>query len=90
MAERKTITTLSVITDSETSYDNIGDIDGGMFDEEWLLKHVFAHGTSQLIHKLASMSFQIMAADRKVKEKMAENLRVARNISIPTGHTDPK
>jgi hypothetical protein len=36
MAETKKITSLYVVTDLETSYDNIGDIDGGMFDDEWL------------------------------------------------------
>ena len=34
MAETKKITSLYVVTDSETSYDNIGDIDGGGIDKE--------------------------------------------------------
>lgn len=38
MAETKEITRLYVVTDSETHYDNIGDIDGGLFNDEWLEK----------------------------------------------------
>ena len=59
MAERKTITTLSVITDSETSYDNIGDIDGGYFDPEWLKRYIKSHGIDKLTEQLAYMNYQI-------------------------------
>ncbi len=33
MAETKRITSIHVITDSENSYDHIGDIDGGGMDK---------------------------------------------------------
>lgn len=66
MAERKTITTLSVITDSETSYDNIGDIDGGYFDPVWLKKYIKSHGIENLTKRLAYMSWQIFDMLRTV------------------------
>jgi len=60
MSERKEITRLSVITDSETSYDNIGDIDGGMFKEAWLKKHIASHGTEGLLERLGGMIRQVL------------------------------
>ena len=42
MAETKLITSLYVVTDSETSYDNIGDIDGGLFPDGFLEKQTYA------------------------------------------------
>lgn len=69
MAERKTVTTLSVITDSETSYDNIGDIDGGYFDPEWLKKHIKSHGASGLLQQIAYMNWQIFEMIRTVNSE---------------------
>lgn len=69
MPERKNITTLSVITDSETSYDNIGDIDGGTFDEQWLKEHIKAHGTEGLFQQIAWMNYQVFDALRKVNQE---------------------
>jgi len=60
MAETKEITKLFVVTDSETSFDNIGDIDGGMFNEVWLKSYVKFHGTHRLIEKLAEMQMQVL------------------------------
>lgn len=60
MAETKEITRLSVVTDSETSYDNIGDIDGGLFDFTWLMTHIKSHGAEGLIIKLAEMQTQVI------------------------------
>lgn len=60
MAETKEITKLYVVTDSETSYDNIGDIDGGMFDEEWLKQHIISHGTEGLLERLGGMIRQVL------------------------------
>jgi hypothetical protein len=62
MAETKKITSLYVVTDSETSYDQIGDIDGGGFDKEWLKKHIKKHGADGLFKKIAWMNFQIFEA----------------------------
>lgn len=69
MAETKKITTLYVVTDSETSYDHIGDIDGGMFDDEWLENHIKSHGANGLYEKLALMSRQVVNAVIKVNSE---------------------
>jgi hypothetical protein len=66
MAERKHITSIEVITDSETSYDNIGDIDGGGMDKEWLKQHIRSHGPDGLFRVTAWMNFQIFEALREV------------------------
>ena len=58
MAETKIITRLSVVTDTETGRENIGDIDGGMFDEEWLKEHVRYHGSEALLKQIAIMTYQ--------------------------------
>ena len=68
MAETKKITSLYVVTDSETSYDNIGDIDGGMFDDNWLEQHIKSHGPNGLYEKLALMNYQIVNAVIKVNK----------------------
>lgn len=60
MAEKKEITRLHVLTDSETSYDNIGDIGGGMFNDEWLKQHIISHGTEGLLEKLGGMIKQVL------------------------------
>lgn len=73
MAETKEITRLYVVTDTETSYDNIGDIDGGMFDETWLYNHIKSHGTDGLLKKLAFMSRQIIETDIKVYNDIHNN-----------------
>jgi hypothetical protein len=69
MAETKKITTLYVVTDTENSYDSIGDIDGGLFDEEWLENHIKQYGADGLYRKLASMSRQISNMDMKVSQE---------------------
>ena len=44
MAETKRIASLFVVTDSETYYDKCGDIQGGLFDEQWLKDHIKTFG----------------------------------------------
>jgi hypothetical protein len=74
MAETKVITSLFVVTDSETSYDNIGDIDGGGFDEKWLKDHIKNHGIDQLLKSIAWMNYQVFQTYRDVNsERMNEN-----------------
>lgn len=80
MAERKTVATVSVITDSETSYDNIGDIDGGYFDPEWLKNHIKSHGAEGLFKQIAYMSFQVWEAMRAVNLENDGNSGVAEKI----------
>ena len=65
MAERKTIGSISIITDSETSYDNIGDVDGG-FNEIELKNHIKIHGHEGLCEKLTSMSWQVWSILREI------------------------
>ena len=77
MAETKKITTLYVVTDSETSYDNIGDIDGGMFDDQWLENHMKSHGANGLYEKLAFMSRQILNAVIKVNSENGKSVCVS-------------
>jgi len=69
MSERKEITRISVITDSETSYDNIGDIDGGGMDKEWLKKHIKIHGAEGLFQVAAWINFQTFEALREVNQE---------------------
>lgn len=73
MAETKEITRLYVITDSETSYDNIGDIDGGLFDENWLESYIKSYGASPLLEKLAYMSYQILKTVDKINHEIEES-----------------
>ena len=72
MAERKEITRLYVVTDSETSYDNIGDIDGGMFDEQWLKQHILVHGSEQLLEKLAKMTSDVITMKYDILREISE------------------
>ena len=72
MSETKEITRLHVVIDSETYYDNIGDIDGGLFNDEWLEQHIKSHGTEQLIEKLASMQMQVLAMKRKIQNNSSD------------------
>lgn len=72
MAETKEITKLFVVTDSETYYDKIGDIDGGMFEESWLKSHIKSHGSEQLIKKLASMQAQVINTENLINKEFDE------------------
>ena len=69
MAETKEITRLVVVTDSETSYDHIGDIDGGHFNEEWLKRHIKSHGTKGLLEQIAYMNFQVWEMMREINRE---------------------
>jgi hypothetical protein len=69
MAETKKITSLYVVTDSENSHDKIGDIDWGMFDEQWLRKYIASHGTAKLLNKLGMMTRQILNTEIEMKNE---------------------
>lgn len=73
MAETKLITSLHVVTDSETHYDNIGDIDGGMFNEEWLENHIEKHGVTGLLERLSMMITQVCNTHVKVLNNRSNN-----------------
>lgn len=70
MAETKQITSVFVVTDSETRYDNIGDIQGGGFDKQWLKSHIKAFGRDGLLQKLSWMSYQIHQAYMDVNAEL--------------------
>ena len=72
MPETKDITTIVVVTDSETSYDNIGDIDGGYFPNGFLEKHIKSFGSEGLIVKLASMTSAVIVAQHKINRADSE------------------
>ena len=72
MAETKLITSLYVVTDSETSYDNIGDIDGGLFPDGFLEKHIKAHGAEGLLEKLASMTSAVITTKYNIAREESE------------------
>ena len=59
MAETKKITSLFVVTDTENSYEKIGDIDGGLFEEDWLKDYLKQYGPDNLYRAMASMTRQI-------------------------------
>lgn len=65
MSETKTIGSISIITDTETSYEHIGDVDGG-FDSIQLKEHIKKYGTTGLLEKMAWMNFQIWETYREL------------------------
>ncbi len=82
MAETKTIASLYVVTDSETSYDKIGDIDGGGFDKEWLKSHIQNHGTEGLFQQIAWMNFQVFEALREVNREKSSYSDAAKTNTV--------
>lgn len=66
MAETKIITSLHVVTDTETGQEKIGDIDGGCFDDNWLYNHVMQHGAGRLLEVIAWMTYQVVNVQRKI------------------------
>lgn len=79
MAETKKITTLYVVTDSETSYDNIGDIDGGLFPDGFLEKHIKSHGAEGLLEKLSYMISDVIQTKRQIIREESEG--ESRNVA---------
>ena len=79
MAETKRIISLYVVTDSETHYDKCGDIQGGLFDEEWLKEHIKTFGRDGLLQKISWMNYQIHQAYIDVNEKLDAEM----GIQIP-------
>ena len=72
MAKTKLITSLYVVTDSDTSYENIGDIDGGLFPDGFLEKHIKAHGAEGLLEKLASMTSVVIITKYNIAREESE------------------
>lgn len=84
MPETKQIASLSVVIDSETSYDNIGDIHASIIDETWLKHHIRAHGTHQLLAALASLNYQIIDVQLEIyQEDSKDNLPIQGSGTFP-------
>lgn len=56
--ESETIAWISVVTDTETAQEKIGDVFGG-FDDLKLEKHIRHHGTQGLLNTIMRMNCQI-------------------------------
>jgi hypothetical protein len=72
MAEHKKITAIYVVTDTEQATEQIGDIEGGLFPDEWLEKHIKSHGAGQLLECLAGMTSAVITAKYKVEREESE------------------
>ena len=59
MAERQEILSISVVTDTETGQEKVGDIEGGIFDVGWLKDHLRSHGPWELLKCMAHVLHQI-------------------------------
>lgn len=79
MAETKRITSLYVVTDSETHYDKCGNIQGGLFDEGWLKEHIKTFGIDGLLQKISWMHYQIYQAYKDINEELDAGI----GIQIP-------
>lgn len=66
MSETKLITSIYVVTDSESGSDKIGDIEGGFFSHGFLDEHIKNHGSEMLLETLANMISRVMDAKRRV------------------------
>ncbi len=89
MAETQKITSLYVITDSENSYEHIGDIDGGGIEKEWLKNHIKRHGANGLLEQIAWMNFQVFEALREVNQEN-DTSNTCNAIKIPPPPEPPK
>ncbi len=69
MSESKNVAIISVVTDSETYYDKIGDIDGGFCDVDWLEKHIVNHGSQGLLFKLAALTSTVIQTEYEIMRK---------------------
>lgn len=73
MNDTKTIGSISVVTDSEVSYSNIGDVEAG-FDETMLRQHIEKHGPAGLYEAISYLSFQVFEAVRELNAKKEKDV----------------
>lgn len=79
MAEDKRIGTISVITDTETGQEKIGDVQGG-FDEIQLKEHIKNYGIGGLLETITWMNFQVWQMHREINaEKDKEQIANSTN-----------
>lgn len=69
MAETYKITSLSVVIDTETNQEKIGDIEGGGFDQLWLESHIKHYGSSGLLETISWMTYQVVDAQRRCNQE---------------------
>jgi hypothetical protein len=69
MADIKQITSISVVTDTETGDYFIGEIDGGYMDKDWLKDYIRRHGPNELFKLTAWINFQTFGALREVNSE---------------------
>ena len=83
MAESKVIGSISIVTDSETHYDNIGDVDGG-FDMDQLKNHVKNYGPHQICERLTAMSWQVWETLREINREKDKEMMASANLNPGT------
>lgn len=78
-AERDKLVTISVITDTDVAYYEVGEIDGS-FQKEELKKVIRRHGHKNLCAHLAFLQYQVWDALREINGE-ENNENVAKNNS---------
>ena len=78
MAEHKQIGSVSIVTDTETGQEKIGDVAGG-FNSDELKEHIKKYGTKDLLQIMCWMNFQIWETYRELnaEKDKAENVNAA-------------
>jgi hypothetical protein len=69
MSEKKKIASVSVITDTDNGYDNVGDVEGG-FDDKELLDHLQSYGPGKICETLAYMQWQVWNTWREMDKSL--------------------
>ena len=65
MPERKTLASITIITDHDTGMYHVGEIEGA-FNHDELKAHIKKHGYNELSFQLAYLQFQLVTAIREV------------------------
>lgn len=65
MADRQKLATIEFITDTETSYEFIGEVDGG-FDQKTLENYISRFGIEHLSKHLSYLQWQMFDTMRKL------------------------
>lgn len=73
MNDTKLIGRISVVTDSEVPYSNIGDVEAGLNEME-LRQHIEKHGPAGLYEAISYLSFQVFEAVRELNAKKEKDV----------------
>lgn len=68
MSERKELATISFITDTDRSYEFIGEVDGS-FNETDLKSYIKRHGIGELCRHLSYLQFQVYNTFREINSE---------------------